>query len=617
MHIIEVLKPGGGYHMIIVFVIDNYGELSNGTTMTAKRTKEMLEKRGHTVRIVSAGPIIGEGYYQLKKRWIPIVSEVSAKQHMYFAKFDRKVMEKAFEGADIVHFFLPFSVSIKGIKLAKKMGIPATAAFHTQPENVTWGIGVGPAGTLLADCIYYRFRRRMYRRVSRVHCPTEFIAGELKRHNYRNILHVISNGIGPAFHLEETEKSKGKFEILSIGRYAPEKRQEIILKAIFVSGHKNDIHLTLAGTGPKENKLRKIARKLDIDTTFDFYSTSDLIKVIHKSDLYVHAAEAEIEGISCLEAFASGVTPVIATAKKSATAQFALDDRSLFKGGNYKELAKKIDYWIENPDELEKADHLYAESAEKYNLQLSCDLFEEMLKQAVEDKIRENAASTEAGRKISKRVKFSPLKKVLSAAFYYLIAVPLLSIYIYFVRGVRIRNRRQLRKIKGGAVLISNHVHTLDSAMNGIAAFPRKPVFTGLRANFELPVAGFFVNILGTVPVPETYDETKIFFYELTKQLRKGKLVHFFPEGELIKYDTDLRPFKKGAFHIAEEAEVPIVPIGISFHEKTSIFPLLSPNKVVLTVGDPIYPDAFKRKREAIDSLFEESQDAMEKLIKA
>jgi len=294
-----------------------------------------------------------------------------------------------------------------------------------------------------------------------------------------------------------------------------------------------------------------------------------------------------------------------------------MEERDIFEAGDYKTLAKKIDYWYTHSEERKKVGLAYADHAKKYRIDLSMDLFEEMLKQAVEDKVREKVAEAKANRKLKRRITFSVPKKIASTIFYYFIVFPLLTVYMFLIRGVRFKNIRKFRKIKGGAVVISNHVHTMDSAMNGMAMFPRKPVFTGLAANFDIPVAGFFVNILGTVPVPRTYDETKVFFYELTRQLQKGKLVHFFPEGELKKYDTDLRPFKKGAFHIAEEAEVPIVPVGISFHEKTSIFPILAPNKVVLTVGDPIYPDNFKRKREAIDSLFEESQDAMEKLIKA
>ena len=66
------------------------------------------------------------------------------------------------------------------------------------------------------------------------------------------------------------------------------------------------------------------------------------------SDLYVHAADAEIEAIACIEAFSSGLVPVIANSPKSATPQFALDERSLFEAGNPKDLADKIDYWIEH-----------------------------------------------------------------------------------------------------------------------------------------------------------------------------------------------------------------------------------------------------------------------------
>ena len=49
--------------MIIVYVIDSYGEFSNGTTITAKRSKEYLEKLGHTVRIVSISKDSNKDFY--------------------------------------------------------------------------------------------------------------------------------------------------------------------------------------------------------------------------------------------------------------------------------------------------------------------------------------------------------------------------------------------------------------------------------------------------------------------------------------------------------------------------------------------------------------------------
>lgn len=52
-----------------------------------------------------------------------------------------------------------------------------------------------------------------------------------------------------------------------------------------------------------------------------------------------------------MEALACGLVPVIANSPLSATPQFALDDRSLFQAGNAGDLADKIDYWIEHPEE--------------------------------------------------------------------------------------------------------------------------------------------------------------------------------------------------------------------------------------------------------------------------
>ena len=70
---------------------------------------------------------------------------------------------------------------------------------------------------------------------------------------------------------------------------------------------------------------------------------------MNSCDLYIHASDAEIEGISCMEALACGLVPVISDSERSATNQYALDERSLFKAGDAGSLAEKIDYWVFQP----------------------------------------------------------------------------------------------------------------------------------------------------------------------------------------------------------------------------------------------------------------------------
>ena len=109
--------------MVIVVVVDCFIDKSNGTAVSANNLVHMLRKKGHKVRVV-APYIEDEDAYRVDERYIPLVTEISHKQHMHFGKADKKVLKEAFSGADIVHFFLPFKLEIVGVKISKEINIP-------------------------------------------------------------------------------------------------------------------------------------------------------------------------------------------------------------------------------------------------------------------------------------------------------------------------------------------------------------------------------------------------------------------------------------------------------------------------------------------------------------
>lgn len=126
-----------------------------------------------------------------------------------------------------------------------------------------------------------------------------------------------------------------------VGRYSVEKRQDLIIKAIQSSKYEHKIQLILAGKGPWKGYLEEISKTLTNPPVFDFYTEEELIEVINFCDLYVHASDAEIEAISCMEAFTCGLVPVISDSKISATNQFALDELNLFRHGDADSLREK------------------------------------------------------------------------------------------------------------------------------------------------------------------------------------------------------------------------------------------------------------------------------------
>ena len=377
----------GSEFLVIVFVIDIFDVKKNGTTMTARRFAEYLRKKGHEVRVVSTGEPAPDKFLVPEKH-TPIVNYFSQKQNFVFARPVESTLRKALEGADIVHLFLPMGLERKAYQIAREMGIPCSAAFHLQPENITFNIGMGN-WKWLSDQIYFWMYRMFYRHFDHIHCPSHFIAEQLKLHGYRAKLHVISNGITDEFtplpQPKPIPKEGEPYHILMIGRLSPEKRQDLIISAALQSKYKDRIQLHFAGTGPREGALRKLASPLKHSPTFGYYQKEELLQLIHSCDLYIHASDAEIEAIACLEAVACGLVPIISDSKRSATSQFALDGRSTFAAGDASDLSKKIDYWMEHPEEKQKMSALYAESAGRYSIDSCIQAAEEMFHETIQD----------------------------------------------------------------------------------------------------------------------------------------------------------------------------------------------------------------------------------------
>ena len=163
--------------------------------------------------------------------------------------------------------------------------------------------------------------------------------------------------------------------------------------------------------------------------------------------------------------------------------------------------------------------------------------------------------------------------------------------------GVRSEGRARLRRA-GGVLTVCNHVHPLDSALVALAMFPHRLVFTSAPINLQNRWYGRLVRLLGGVAVPRSPAELPLFFSELRLFLAKGR-VHFFPEGELKPYDTSLRDFKRGAFHLAAEARVPVVPLSIRFAPPTGVGKLFRRKPtMVIVIGEPIVPTVTDPRRD-------------------
>lgn len=376
--------------MTIALVVDSYNDRSNGTSMTAFRFASELVRRGHEVRVVCTGSgskegPCGERLYFVRERYIPIVTEVSRRQHMVFGYPDLEVLEAAFSGCDLAHFYLPFALEIAGVHLCRRMGLPYIGAFHVQPQHISYNMFLN--FDWFNNYLFARFYKAFYRYIHHIHCPSKLMEEEIERAGYGGKKYVISNG----FRLSNTEskpkpKSDSLFHIISVGRFSKEKRQDVLIRALALSRHARQLKLHLHGIGPREQNLRNLCdRFLCNPPELGFIDNVLLIEKLKSADLYVHAAQVESEAISCLEAVSVGTVPVIADSVVSATTQFALDSRSLFKTNDPKSLSEKIDYWIDHAEELDRMRAQYAKSALKYSMDVSIEKILAVYDEAIAD----------------------------------------------------------------------------------------------------------------------------------------------------------------------------------------------------------------------------------------
>ena len=270
--------------MTITIVCDILGEENNGTTIACMNLIRFLRAQGHTVRVVCADQdkAGNECFYVVPELNLYLLNPIVERNGVTLPRVDRSLLEDAIRDCDVVHTTFVLQLSHTAVKIAKAHNKPITSSFHCQAENVT-------AHFLCKDLdainrgVYRACYQMVYQYSDIIHYPTQFIRDTFEAVVGPTNGRVISNGVnsmftpGPA---KRPEGLEGKFLIVSTGRLSSEKNQEILIEAIGRSAHREQIHLILAGEGPREDHYHHLAEKYGVDMEIAFFSRQDLLNLL-------------------------------------------------------------------------------------------------------------------------------------------------------------------------------------------------------------------------------------------------------------------------------------------------------------------------------------------------
>jgi 1-acyl-sn-glycerol-3-phosphate acyltransferase len=140
-------------------------------------------------------------------------------------------------------------------------------------------------------------------------------------------------------------------------------------------------------------------------------------------------------------------------------------------------------------------------------------------------------------------------------------------------------------------VLVANHGSYLDGILL-VGVLPQQHAFIAKREFLDHAISRLFLSAIGSEYV-ERFDAARGIddVRRFTEHARSGEKIAIFPEGTFTR-QTGLRPFLMGAFVIAADAGIPVVPITIRgareiLRDKTW-FP--SRGAVTVTIAPPILP---------------------------
>ena len=127
--------------------------------------------------------------------------------------------------------------------------------------------------------------------------------------------------------------------------------------------------------------------------------------------------------------------------------------------------------------------------------------------------------------------------------------------------------RDETTDINKSYMFTANHTSMTD-IMLMLVAVKNPFVFVGKAELAKIPLLGFFYKRTSILVDRSSAKSRQAVFLRAQKRLKQGLSICIFPEGMVPEEDIDLAEFKDGAFRLAINHQIPIVPLTFADNKK-------------------------------------------------
>ena len=325
--------------MRIGIFTESYPPLVNGVSTSILMLQRALEKKGHTVYIITVGNDKHKYTLENDGKILRLPSVNIA--HLYDYKFTSVYPIKAINiikkmNLDVIHTNVEFTIGMFARVVSVQLGIPLVHTYHTMWEDYTHYITKNNRvlDAVTKGAIKYLSIFFGDKTATELIVPTKKIYDLFKnKYKVEKNIHIVPTGIETEkfykehFNIRDINKIKKflgikrkDFCILTVSRIAKEKSiDRLIINHKKLIEKYPDFKLVIIGDGPDLDKLKNLSKEINISNNVVFVgkiALNNMPLYYQLGDIFVTASKSETQGLTVVEAMSSSI-PVVAVNDES------------------------------------------------------------------------------------------------------------------------------------------------------------------------------------------------------------------------------------------------------------------------------------------------------------
>ena len=369
---------------------DAYKPLISGVVTSIDMLATGLKEMGHEVYIITTGykgcpkSELTSDPYVIRFKGMDVPFMESFKGYQLIRTGRKKYFNKIKElNLDVIHAHTEFSIGRLALKVSKKLNIPMTYTMHTMYEDYMHHVIHHGTKVLKKPFMNYviKWTSKFANASKEAIIPNKKVVDVFNRYGIKVPYSLIPTGIElnrfykSNFKDEEIRELRHSygiedddFVLINIGRVAPEKSLDMIINEFANDLRDYKAKLVIVGDGPAMKDIKPLVQSLNLEDKIILTGAQPwemVPKFYQMGNLFVNASITETQGLTYIEALASGL-PLLARYDKNLE-EIIVDGENGLYFNNFEEFSNQTKKLLSDKELLEKLTNNASTSVKQFS----------------------------------------------------------------------------------------------------------------------------------------------------------------------------------------------------------------------------------------------------------